>query len=292
MELQHMRYVVAVAEEGSFTRAAERCFVVQSALSHQINALEREIGVRLFARSSRRVEVTAAGQAFIVAARESLAAAERAIADAAEAAGTVRGELRIGVIPTVAAVDLPELLARFHAQHPDVRISLQSGGSNEFIADIKSGRLHAAFMGLPDSEVPVELAHRKLSAERLVAVIPASHRLAGRRSVKLCDLQDETFVDFPSGSAGREQTDEAFRKAGLARTVSFEAMSVEHFSGFIQQGLGVALLSSRVVPEAASIKQVTVTDGPHRSEYLAWNDFNPSPATTAFVRLVEPLVAG
>ncbi|WP_394275979.1 LysR family transcriptional regulator, partial [Luteococcus sp.] len=101
MELQQMRYVVAIAEEKNFTRAAERCFVVQSSLSHQIKALEHELGVALFARSSRRVELTAAGEAFLVHARASLAAAERAVSEAAAANGQVRGTLTVGVIPTV-----------------------------------------------------------------------------------------------------------------------------------------------------------------------------------------------
>ena len=116
MDLQHMRYVVAVAETGSFTRAAERCFVVQSALSHQIANLERELGVKLFARTSRRVELTQAGQAFLPGARLSLEAAERAATEAAAAAGEVRGHLAIGTIPTVTAVDIPEALQRFHDQ--------------------------------------------------------------------------------------------------------------------------------------------------------------------------------
>src|SRR5690625_1962324 len=93
MELQQMRYVVAVAEERSFTRAAQRCFVVQSALSHQIKALENELGVTLFARTSRRVAPTAAGEAFLGAAREALAAADRAVAEAGAATGELRGTL-------------------------------------------------------------------------------------------------------------------------------------------------------------------------------------------------------
>ena len=104
VELQQLRYVVAIAEERNFTRAAERCFVVQSALSHQIKALEQELGTALFVRSSRRVELTAAGEAFLTEARASLAAADRAVAVAAEAVGQVRGSLSVGVIPTVTAV--------------------------------------------------------------------------------------------------------------------------------------------------------------------------------------------
>src|SRR5690348_4001071 len=106
MELQQFRYVAAVAEEGNFTRAAARCFVVQSALSHQIKRLEEELGVTLFNRTSRRVELTAAGTAFLAAARTALNAAERAAVDAAAAAGHITGRLRVGVIPTVTAINV------------------------------------------------------------------------------------------------------------------------------------------------------------------------------------------
>lgn len=125
MEFQQLRYVIALAEEASFTRAAARCHVVQSALSHQIKALENELGVALFARTSRRVELTAAGQAFLPAARASLEAAERAAEDAAAASGLIRGRLSIGVIPTVTAVDVPAALRTFRQAHPHVQIVLR-----------------------------------------------------------------------------------------------------------------------------------------------------------------------
>src|SRR5438552_987602 len=141
VDLQQMRYVVAVAETRNFTRAAERCSVVQSSLSHRIAGLERELGVKLFARSSRRVELTSAGEAFLVGARECLAAADRAVADASAATGVVRGRLAVGVIVTTAAVDVPELLQRYRAQHPDVHVFLRSGRSDDLAAAIRNGDL-------------------------------------------------------------------------------------------------------------------------------------------------------
>lgn len=132
MELQQLRYVVAVAETNNFTRAAERCLVVQSALSHQIARLERELGARLFDRTSRRVRLTPAGTAFLPAARQCLDAAERAAAEAAAAVGLVRGRLAVGLIPTVAAVDIPAALRDFRREYPDVRISLRVGASENW----------------------------------------------------------------------------------------------------------------------------------------------------------------
>ncbi|MAT05396.1 MAG: LysR family transcriptional regulator, partial [Acidimicrobiaceae bacterium] len=131
MELQQMRYVIAVAETSNFTRAAERCHVVQSALSHQVKRLELELGVQLFARTSRRVRLTPAGEAFLPAARQCLESADLAAASAAATLGEIRGRLNVGVIPTVAAVDVPEALSELRRRHPQVRVGLRSGSSDD-----------------------------------------------------------------------------------------------------------------------------------------------------------------
>ena len=278
-----MRYVVAVAEERNFTRAAERCHVVQSALSHQIKALERELGVLLFARTNRRVELTPAGEAFVPVVRESLDAAERAAVVAAAATGRIRGTLTIGMIPTVTAIDVPAVLADFHHAHPEVRIRLRGGGSSEFIAAINDGRMDVAVLGLADTTPPKGVGHLVLARERLVAVTSAQHTLAGRRRIRLRDLADETFVDFPEGTPGRAQSDLAFQRAGLRREVAFEATSTDLILDLVRHNLVIALLSPAVIPDDEELRAVAITDGPSRIEYLAWSSFNPSPATQAFL---------
>ncbi|WP_306190097.1 MULTISPECIES: LysR family transcriptional regulator [unclassified Streptomyces] len=287
MDLQQMRYVVAVAETRNFTRAAERCCVVQSSLSHRIAGLERELGVRLFARSSRRVELTSAGAAFLAGARECLAAADRAAADAAAAAGVVRGRLAVGVIMTTAAVDVPELLQRYRARHPDVQVLLRSGRSDELVAAIRGGDLDIAFLGLPEGERPSGVESVVLDHDRHVLVVPAGHRLAGASRLTLREIAEEPFVDFVAGTPARAQSDQAFAAAGLVREVAYETGAAELITRLIARGLGVALLPSAFIrPLAADDPQlalVPVTDGPHRAEYLAWSRFNPSPATRAML---------
>lgn len=285
-----MRYVVAVAEERSFTRAAERSFVVQSALSHQIKALERELGVTLFARTSRRVELTAAGEAFLVHARAALEAADRAAVDAAAAAGQVRGTLTIGLIPTVTAIDVPAELARFRQRFPEVRIRLHGGSSNEFITAIRRGDMDVAVLGLAESTPPTGVATRVLARSRLVAVLPADHRLAGRKRLRLADLAEEAFVDFPRPSPGRAQSDLAFQAASLKRRVEFEAASTDLILGLVRNGLAVAILAEPVAAIDEGVRTVALTDGPVRLEYLAWSTFNPSPAASAFLRSTRPAV--
>ena len=149
-----MRYAVAIAEEQSFTRAAERCFVVQSALSRQIKSLESELGMTLFARTSRKVEVTPAGEAFVKQARLCLQAAERAKVAAAAAHGEIRGSLTIGVIPTVTAVDVAAVLGAFRRNHPEVSVHVRTGGSDDFLRRIAAGTLDVGLLGLAEAVTP------------------------------------------------------------------------------------------------------------------------------------------
>lgn len=278
-----MRYVVAVADTGNFTRAAEQCRVVQSALSHQVARLERELGARLFDRTSRRVRLTAAGEAFLPAARLSLDAAERAKAEVAAASGEVRGQIAIGAIPTVTAVDLPGVLERFHARHPRVRISLRSGASEELTERVRQGTLDVAFLGIPVNARPKDVNGRELARGELVAVVAPGHPLADEDRVDLRQLADEPFVDFPPGSAARAQSDEAFTAAGVRREVLFEISTVDFMARLIRQGLGIGLMPASFVSELSDLAVLPIRDAPTRLEHLVWGRFTPSPATAAFL---------
>ncbi len=282
-----MRYVVAVAETNSFTRAAERCLVVQSALSHQVARLERELGARLFERTSRRVRLTPAGAAFLPAARQCLDAAERAAAEVAAAVGEVRGRLAVGLIPTVAAVDIPAALREFRLRYPHVRISLRVGGSDDLVEQVKQGALDVAFLGLPTTARPHGVAARVLARDRLVAVVAPDHPLAGEPTVDLRRLSSEVFADLPAGTAGRVQSDLAFAAAGLDRDVAFEVSSPELITRLVEQGLGVAMLPSAYVPQLTGVATVEVSDAAARVEYVVWSRFTSTPAATAFLGVLD-----
>ncbi|WP_375019704.1 LysR family transcriptional regulator [Actinomadura sp. 21ATH] len=283
MDLQQMRYVVAVAELGNFTRAAEKCLVVQSALSHQIARLERELGARLFDRTSRRVRLTPAGEAFLPAARQALEAADRARAEVAAAAGEIRGRLAIGTIPTVAAVDLPAAMKEFHDRHPRVRITLKVGGSEMLAEEVAQGALDVAFLGLPREVRPKGVRGHELARGELVAVVPPGHPLAAETRVSLERLAEEVFVDFPAGSAGRLQSDEAFAAAGLRREVAFEVTMVDFMARMVRAGLGVAMLPAAFVGQVPDLRVLRVDEAPARVEHLVWSRFRPSPAAGAFL---------
>ncbi|MFI6514032.1 LysR family transcriptional regulator [Spirillospora sp. NPDC050679] len=283
MELQQMRYVVAVAETGSFTRAAERCLVVQSALSHQVAKLERELGARLFDRTSRSVRLTPAGSAFLPAARQALDAAERARAEVSAATGEIRGRLAVGAIPTLAAVDLPSVLKEYHQRHPHVRISLRTMASEVLIEQVRDGSLDAAFLGVLPGTAPPGVDHRALVHDRLMVVLWPGHPLAGEPEVELRQLAEETFIDFPAGTVGRAQSDHAFAASGVRREVPFEVSASDLMIRMVRTGLGITLLPAAFTPQIEGVRTVAVRDAPVRVEMLIWSRFTPSPAAAAFL---------
>ncbi|MBF6353163.1 LysR family transcriptional regulator [Nocardia higoensis] len=283
MELQQMRYVLAVAETNSFTRAAERCLVVQSALSHQIARLEKELGARLFERTSRRVWLTPAGAAFLPAARECLDAAERAAAEVAAAIGEVRGRLAVGLIPTVAAADIPGALRAFRRRYPTVRVSLRVGASEELVEQVERGAIDVAFLGLPPTMRPRNVAGRELARDRLVAVVAPDHPFAVESVVDLRRLSEEVFVDLPAGTAGRIQSDLAFEAAGLDRDVAYEVSSADYMVRLVAENLCVAMMAAAYVPQLTDVVTVEVADAPTRVEYVVWSRYRRTPAATAFL---------
>jgi len=287
MELQQLRYVVEVAATSSFTRAAERCFVTQSALSHQIAALERELGRRLFIRSSRSVRLSEAGEAFVGHARAAVRAAEQAREDAAAVDGAVVGTLRIGVIPTVTAIDLPAVLVAFRGQHPQARVELQVGNSDTLVTRLRRGDLDVALLGLRDGVDPVGVASRVLSRDRLVAAVPRGHALAGADAIRIEDLADQTFADFPAATSGRAQSDAAFTSAWVTRDVAFEADSATLILGLVEAGLAVTLLARETVARSgADVVTIDVLDGPRRVEYVAWDQAAPRTVARAFLAVL------
>lgn len=287
MELQQLRYVLTVAETNSFTRAAERCLVVQSALSHQIARLEKELGARLFERTSRRVRLTPAGAAFLPAARQCLDAAERAASEVAAAVGEVRGRLAVGLIPTVAAVDIPGALRDFRQRYPHVRVSLRVGASEDLVEQVRDGAIEVAFLGLPTTDQPHGVEFRELGRDTLVAVVAPDHPLAGQSAVTLRRLSSEVFVDLPAKTAGRVQSDLAFEAAGLTRDVAFEVTTADFMGRLVSQGLGVAMLPSAYAPQLTGVTAIEVADAPARIEYVVWSNVGRTPAATAFLDIVD-----
>lgn len=290
MNLKQIEYALAVADEGSFTRAAERCHVVQSALSHQIARLEEYLGASLFERSSRKMRLTAAGEAFVRSARPALEATRRIVAEVAAASGEVRGSLSIGKISSLTEVDLVGLLARFHGLYPQVDIHLNMSKSESLMLDVHERRLDLAFVGLWPGQKIEGLAQRLLAEEELVAVLPLGHPLTRFERLPLAELENQPLVDFQAGTAGRRQTDEAFAAAGLRHRVQFEAGNVMLVGEFVRRGLALGLVPKKIAEGFEGVMTLPVSDAPSRHLYAVWSH-TPTPAAAAFLLLLEQALA-
>jgi DNA-binding transcriptional LysR family regulator len=251
MDARQLEYFVAVAEELSFTRAAVRCHVVQSALSYQIARLERENGVTLFERTSRSVRLAPAGELLLPRARRVLAELDLARAELTEFAGVLTGRLRLGMIGSAseAAPTVERALVTFHRRHPAVEITIQDTGSAHMADLVRGGLLDVAVVGLFADQAPPDLVHRVLAVEPLVAVIDRPHAPAGAGTADLAELVDVTpFVEMRAESGLRRQVDAVFERAGLTRRIAFELSTSEAVVRYVALGFGAA-----IVPVSATV---------------------------------------
>jgi len=240
MEVRQLRSAVAIARRLNFTAAAEELALAQPALSQQIAALERELGVRLFDRTNRRVRLTDAGRAFV-------GRAERVLADLAAAgeemsayAGGLRGRVVIGTYQSFAEATLPKLLGRFHAEHPGVEIALREGLADALLAGLRGGAVDV-FIGDLVGAAAADLRIEPLYDDELVIAVAARHRLAARGRIRIEELRDEAFVIFRPGSASTHRLYRLARAAGFEPRVAFESEDTMTVRSLVAEGLGVAL---------------------------------------------------
>jgi DNA-binding transcriptional LysR family regulator len=242
MELRHLRSFLAVAEELHFSRAARRLHMAQSPLSQQIQRLERELGVPLFRRNRRKVELTDAGLAMLDHARCAIDHAEQA-ANTARAVGTGRaGRLDVGFLATAALALLPAVLPPFRKAAPDADLRLTEAGSQDLLRALHHGELDVVFTRppTPTAERSTEVVWR----EPVIAALPAGHPLCAEPDVRLADLHREHFVTFPRWSAPEfyDHLMAACRDAGFTPRVVQEALAMPTVVGLVTAGLGVALV--------------------------------------------------
>jgi DNA-binding transcriptional LysR family regulator len=254
MEFRQLEHFLAVASEKHFTRAARRMNIVQSGLSASIRALEHELKAELFVRSTRCVELTAAGRVFLEKAQTIVAAAK----DAREAVTAVRtlsqGQLSIGAVQSLGSfIDLPLLLHGFNSSYPHIEIQLCQGGSTQLLEQIREGRLDLAFM--PMLEMPPGITTLMVACEELVLACPTVHPLAGGANVSLSQLKDEPFIDFQHSWGTRLIVDRAFAEARINRRVAFEVTDLGTLLDLVARGLGVALVPETLAGARAKLNQ-------------------------------------
>jgi DNA-binding transcriptional LysR family regulator len=287
MELRQLAYVIAVAEEASFTRAAAREHVAQPGVSAQVRRLEAELGQALFDRSAGTVTLTTAGEAVLPYARAALAGAAGVWAAIDELAGLMRGRVAVGVVPSVGGW-LADTLATFHAEHPGVEITLEEHTSDLLLDGVRSGRLNVALAGLTGA-VPAGFATETVTDEELVAAVHPNHRLAKRRTITVGALRAEALIALPRGTGGRTALDAAFAVVGGSPRIAFEAGDPRVLMDLAHRGLGVAILPASA-PEELHVLQITPR---MRSRLeLVWRpDPAPNPAARALIARARQAVA-
>lgn len=252
MELRHLRYFLAVADAMSFTAAARRLNLAQPALSQQIRALEKEMGVTLIERGARTRGLTEAGTCFAVRARRILLDAEGAAEEMAVFAGARRGRVRFGsALQSLTEGRVAALLAKFHRLHPGLRVAFREAHTRPMLDLLGTGQLDLALIHLGrgdgSSALRVEFEDTAVEIERLyeeplLLAVGPRHRLSGRTSVRWKDLAEEELVSFGAGSTVRELVAKATRQAGVQMRAPISATNLGTVRALVSAGLGVAIL--------------------------------------------------
>ena len=288
MELRQLRYLVALADERHFTRAAAREHIAQPGLSQQIRRLETELGLALVERTTRRVALTHAGELLVARARRIVAEVDDARAELATLAGVKGGRLAVGALHTMGPVDLSLLLAAFHRNHPAVELTVREQSSEELAEMLRDDVIDLAFLSVTERIQSRGLELRRLVTEELVAVLAPQHPLADREGVRLSDLAGEPFISFRAGSRLREVLAGAAADAGFEPRIALESNESRRIRSLVSSGLGVAILprSDAAGPGAPVAVARLVAPALTRDVTLASRATRRhSPAAQAFVAL-------
>ncbi len=287
MQFHQLRYVVSVAEEHNFTRAADRLHVAQPSVSAAIRSLERELGIALFHRTGGAVTLSTAGEAFLPWARQILADCEAGVAAVGDLLGLQRGRLSLGATPSITTDLLPGVLAEFHVRYPKVDLSLQEGGSRRLVTSLERGDLELALVILPVDKAWVRTD--ALIEEELVLAVPPEHRLAGRSLVSVRDLEGLPLVMFRDGYDLREATVAVCRRAGFHPTFAIEGLEMDGVLACCAAGLGATVVPASVASQGKRLRTVRFSDASlRRTIGLASRGDRPrSRAAAAFVDLLR-----
>lgn len=285
MKLHFLRYFAVLAEELHFGRAAQRLSITQPPLSSAIKALEEELGVQLLSRSSKHVELTPAGAAFLEEARHILERVGRAGSVAKAVARGVRGRLEIGTTGSLVYRGVPEIVRDFGVAAPAIELVLHEMGTAEQLDALRHGQLHAGFVNA--SAVPPQLQSLALQADEFVLCLPRDHPRAKRRSIDLRDVADERFVMFSRevSPANYDNVIAIFSRAGIHPRTVHAARQWLTIIAMVAHGLGIALVPRSIARSRLDgVCFVRFGGAPVASPaLLVWNSASPGPALASFL---------
>lgn len=244
MEIKQVQCVLAIAEAGSFSAAAEELFISQSSLSKLVMALEKELGVALFDRSKRKIALTAAGRVFLVHAASIDEAHRAMLADLGEHLATP--SLAIVAIPVIAQYGIPSYIAQFRSAHPDIALALEEREASAILHALNSHQYDLAFVR--DNYLDTDgFVLRRIAADQMVVVVSKEHRYAARPVLSLAELANENHIMFDRGTVVHELAVDACRAAGFEPRIFYASLRVESVLGLVGSNSGVALMMEKVV---------------------------------------------
>jgi DNA-binding transcriptional LysR family regulator len=242
MELRHLRTIVAVAQHRSLTKAGEELYLTQSAVSQQIRRLEQELGVDVFRRTSRSVELTAEGRVILGYAHRVLAEVDGMHSELEEISGLLRGQLTVGGVYPTGPYDLFGLLADFRAAHPGVAIHMVETTQEDVLAALRTDELDCAFAALDPDTLGDEFAATLLWEEEFVVALPPGHSLAERQRITFEELAEEDLIAYRDNSALRRRLERTMAERGLEPRNAFVCTEMGAVRGLASKGLGVAVI--------------------------------------------------
>jgi LysR family hydrogen peroxide-inducible transcriptional activator len=289
MEMHQLRYMVAVARTGNFSRAAEQCHVSQPSLSQQIQKLEEEVGQRLFDRMKRETKLTPHGEAFLPRALHILEEVDAAKREATDARDLLRGSLSIGVLPTIAPYLLPDVMAQFVEKFPGVEIVVHEDTTARLLKLVHRYEIDFALASQPIQDERLEL--KELFAEELLLALPPGHPLTRKRIVASAGLEGQRLIVMKEGHCLGDQVLGFCERRDVKPKISFRSAQLETVQALVAAGLGISLIPAMAalsegkdLPEYRSLQ----SPRPERKIVALWPKHRqPSRAASEFLQMVS-----
>lgn len=293
MEMQQLRYVVAVARAGNFSRAAEQCHVAQPSLSQQIQKLEEELGERLFDRMKREAKLTVHGEAFLPRAVRILEEMDAAKREASDAQKLLRGTLSLGILPTIAPYLLPAVLPAFAERFPGIEIVVQEDTTERLLKLANRYEIDFAIASHPIEDSRLVISD--MFKEELLLALPPGHPLARKRTVRVTDLQDQRLIVMKSGHCLGDQVLDFCERRDFKPKISFRGGQLETIQALVCAGIGISLIPAMAtrgdrsgLPEYRSLD----SPRPERRVVAVWcKQRPPSRAASEFLKIVSLVIA-
>jgi LysR family transcriptional regulator, cyn operon transcriptional activator len=285
MDLRHLRYFVAIADSATMAMAAEKVFVTQSTLSHQLAQLEIELGVQLFERVGRGLKLSDYGKEYLAYARGILRQVEEGKQALSDLRMVTSGSLRIGVIHSFVTHVMPHVIARFLKRYPHVKLKVHELTALDIEAQVEAGELDLGFAFSPTSGAGNRLIEGEhLFDDVLALAVPKKHEFAKRQSISFIQLNGLPLAMMSQRFATRRLLDGHFAKSGISPTIVIEIDSVDALQRLVEQGVACAFLPARTTQPSKLLSLIEVVEPkPMRGAGLVWRKTNyRSAAAQAF----------